>query len=104
MRTPLSKQRNKHIQQVLVEAARLAPRYSDELALLHERERQEGTATGPRSPWPGRWSRYMLAVERTQQDFVPAGSSDEPRQRKNLPKKEEKHQDHIDAQAARSRS
>jgi transposase len=42
MRTPISKQRNKHIQQVLVEAARLAPRYSDQLALLYERERQRG--------------------------------------------------------------
>lgn len=31
MRTPISKQRNKHIQRVLVEAARLAPRYSEEL-------------------------------------------------------------------------
>ena len=42
MRTPISKQRNKHIQQVLVEAARLAPRYSEELALFYERERQRG--------------------------------------------------------------
>src|ERR1700746_3085827 len=42
MRTPISKQRNKHIQQVLVKAARLAPRYSEELALLYERERQRG--------------------------------------------------------------
>src|SRR5262249_39914896 len=40
MRTPISKQRNKHIQRILVEAARLAPRYSGELALLYERERQ----------------------------------------------------------------
>ena len=39
MRMPLSKQRNKHIQHVLVEAAKLAPRYNDELALLHEKER-----------------------------------------------------------------
>ena len=32
LRTPLSKQRNKHIQHVLVEAAKLAPRQSHELA------------------------------------------------------------------------
>jgi transposase len=32
MRMPLSKQRNKHIQRVLVEAAKLAPRQSHELA------------------------------------------------------------------------
>lgn len=34
VRTPLSKKRNKHIQHVLVEAAKLAPRYDPELALL----------------------------------------------------------------------
>src|SRR5205823_2363813 len=32
MRTPLSKQRNKHLQRVLVEAAKVAPRESPELA------------------------------------------------------------------------
>jgi transposase len=39
---PISKQRNKHMQQVLVEAAKLAPRYSHELALVYERERLRG--------------------------------------------------------------
>src|SRR5258705_13569232 len=42
LRMPISKQRNKHIQQTLVEAAKLAPRYSHELALVYERERQRG--------------------------------------------------------------
>jgi len=42
MRMPISKQRNKHIQHVLVEAAKLAPRYSHELALLREKEIQRG--------------------------------------------------------------
>src|SRR5579859_5553191 len=42
LRTPISKQRNKHIQQVLVEAAKLAPRLSHELALIHEKEKQKG--------------------------------------------------------------
>jgi hypothetical protein len=36
MRTPLSKQRNKHIQRVLVEAAKLAPRQDHNLALVYE--------------------------------------------------------------------
>ncbi len=39
---PISKQRNKHIQQVLVEAAKLAPRYWHELALVREKEIQRG--------------------------------------------------------------
>jgi hypothetical protein len=34
---PLSKQRNKHIRHVLVEAAKLAPRQSAELALIHQK-------------------------------------------------------------------
>ena len=42
MRTPISKQRNKHIQHVLVEAAKLAPRQCHELALIYEKEMQRG--------------------------------------------------------------
>src|SRR5580693_2216711 len=38
MRMPLSKQRNKHIQRVLVEAAKLAPRECHELAVVRARE------------------------------------------------------------------
>ena len=51
MRTPLSKQRNKHIQRVLVEAAKLAPRQNHELALVHEKENAKGKSpTAPRLP------------------------------------------------------
>jgi len=39
--TPLSKKRNKHIQHVLVEAAKLAPRYDPALAFMHEKNRKE---------------------------------------------------------------
>jgi transposase len=41
MRMPLSKQRNKHIQRTLVEAAKLAPRQSHELAVIYDREKQK---------------------------------------------------------------
>src|SRR6266567_4545104 len=44
VRTPLSKQRNKHVQHVLVEAAKLAPRYDPDLALFYAREKQKGNA------------------------------------------------------------
>src|SRR5579863_4020622 len=47
-RTPLSKQRNKHLQTTLIEAAKMAPRYSPTLALLYDRERQKGNANAPR--------------------------------------------------------
>jgi len=41
-RTPISKQRNKHLQSVLVEAAKLGPRLSPDLALVYETEKQKG--------------------------------------------------------------
>ena len=41
-RTPISKQRNKHLQTMLVEAAKLAPRWYPKLALIYEREKQRG--------------------------------------------------------------
>jgi transposase len=43
-RTPLSKQRNKHLQTTLIEAAKMAPRYSPALAMLYDQERQKGHA------------------------------------------------------------
>jgi hypothetical protein len=43
-RTPLSKQRNKHLQTTLIEAAKMAPRYSPTLAILYDQEKQKGNA------------------------------------------------------------
>jgi transposase IS116/IS110/IS902 family protein len=40
-RTPLSKQRNKHLQTTLIEAAKMAPRYSPNLAMLYDKEKQK---------------------------------------------------------------
>jgi transposase len=72
MRTPISKQRNKHIQHVLVEAAKLAPRYSHELALLREKEIQRGNKNRATMAIARKLVAYMLAVDRRKQDFVPA--------------------------------
>ncbi len=44
LRTPISKQRNKHIQSVLVEAAKFAPQVNHELALVYEKEKQKGNS------------------------------------------------------------
>lgn len=41
-RGPLSKQRNRHLQRVLIEAAKLAPRYNEELAALHAKQCERG--------------------------------------------------------------
>jgi transposase len=73
MRMPLSKQRNKHIQRVLVEAAKLAPRESPELALIRDRELERGNRNRATLAVARKMVCYMLAVERRQQDFVAAG-------------------------------
>lgn len=72
MRTPISKQRNKHIQHVLVEAAKMAPRYSHELALVREKDMQKGNKNRATLAVARKMVAYMLAVERRKQDFVPA--------------------------------
>ena len=72
VRMPISKQRNKHIQHVLVEAAKLAPRYSHELALVREKEMQRGNKNQATLAVARKLVAYMLAVDRRQQDFVPA--------------------------------
>jgi hypothetical protein len=64
---PISKQRNKHIQQVLVEAAKLAPRYN------HEREQQRGNKNRATLAVARKMVAYMLAVERRKQNFVLKG-------------------------------
>ena len=72
LRTPLSQQRHKHIQSVLIEAAKLAPRQSHELALLHEREKQKGNAHRATLAVARKRVAYLLAVDRREKDFVPA--------------------------------
>src|SRR6476660_4646780 len=72
VRTPISKQRNKHIQQVLVEAAKLAPRFSHELALIHEKEKQKGDRNRATLAVARKIVAWMVAVERRKQAFVSA--------------------------------
>lgn len=72
MHMPISKQRNKHIQRVLIEAAKLAPGQSHELALIHARELERGNRNRATLAVARKVVCYMLAVERRQQDFVPA--------------------------------
>jgi transposase len=72
LRMPLSKQRNKYIQRTLIEAAKLATRYSHELAVVYEKERQRGNANRATLAVARKLVAYLLAVDRRKQDFVPA--------------------------------
>src|SRR3954469_9095805 len=72
LRTPLSKQRNKHIQRVLVEAAKLAPKQDHELALVYEKEKQKGNGNRATLAIARKMVAWLLAVDREQRAFVPA--------------------------------
>jgi transposase len=72
LRTPLSQQRHKHIQHVLSEAAKWAPRQSQELALVSEKEKQKGNANRATLAVARKMVAYLLAAEREQRAFVPA--------------------------------
>ena len=69
-RTPLSKQRNKHLQTTLIEAAKLAPRYSPTLALLYDREKQRGNANRATLAVARKLVAYLVAVDRREKDFL----------------------------------
>jgi len=71
-RTPLSKQRDKHIQSVLIEAAKLAPQHSADSAPVYERESRKGNANSATLAVARKLVAYLLAVDRGQRDFVSA--------------------------------
>jgi transposase len=77
LRMPIFKQRNKHIQRVLIEAAKLATRESPDLAMIRARELEKGNPNRATlavarkmvitySPWPvnGAQLRYHEAKAR----------------------------------------
>lgn len=70
-RGPISKQRNKHLQCMLVEAAKLAPRWNPELAAVYERECEPGNRNRATLAVARKLVAYMLAVEKRGTDFVP---------------------------------
>jgi transposase len=69
-RTPLSKQRNKHLQTTLIEAAKMAPRYSPTLALLYDREKPRGTANRAMLAVARKLVAYLMAMDRGQTHFL----------------------------------
>ncbi len=68
-RMPLSKQRNKHLQRTLIEAAKMAPRYSPELAMLYDKEKQKGNANRATLAVARKLVAYLMAVDRGQRNF-----------------------------------
>ena len=63
-RGPISKKRNKHLQTILVEAAKLAPRWNPQLAELHEKELARGNRNRATLAVARKLVEFMLAVDR----------------------------------------
>jgi len=71
-RGPISKQRNRHLQTVLVEAAKLAPRWNAQLAEVHGREVERGNRNRATLAVARKLVSYMLAVDKRGRGFIPA--------------------------------
>lgn len=69
-RNPLSKQRNKHLQTILVEAAKLAPRWNPQLALVQHKARDRGANRNEATIEVARkLVAYLLYVDKTGKEF-----------------------------------
>jgi transposase len=66
-RGPLSKQRNAHLQTVLIEAAHLAPRYNPLLAEVYRRELERGNANRATLAVARKLVAYLLAADKGHQ-------------------------------------
>lgn len=70
-RGPLSKQRNKHLQRVLIEAAKLAPRWNPQLRQVYERACERGPRNRATLAVARKLVAYLWAVDTSGRPFVP---------------------------------
>ncbi|MCD6474891.1 MAG: IS110 family transposase [Anaerolineaceae bacterium] len=68
-RGPISKKRNKHLQTVLVEAAKLAPRWNSQLAEVYDKEFATGNRNSATLAVARKLAAYMLSVDKNQTAF-----------------------------------
>ncbi len=74
-RGPISKQRNKHLQTILIEAAKLAPIWNQQLARVYDRERDHGSNHNQATIAVARkLLAYLLAVDKSGTAFVVQGT------------------------------
>lgn len=68
-RGPISKKRNKHLQSILVEAAKLAPMRNDTLREIHDRELAKGNQNRATLAVARKLVEYLVAVDRRASEF-----------------------------------
>ena len=69
-RGPISKKRNKHLQTMLIETAKLAPHWNPQLAALHEKELVRGNRNRATLAVARKLVEFLLAVDRRGTPFV----------------------------------
>lgn len=69
-RGPLSKKRNKYLQTKLVEAAKLAPQWNWQLAIVHEKALRHGNRNQATLAVARKLVEYLLAVDRRGTPFI----------------------------------
>jgi transposase len=76
LRGPISKKRNKHLQAVLIEAAKLAPHWNPQLAKIHTRELTKGNRNRATLAVARKLVTYLLTIDKTEKDFVFVNEAD----------------------------
>lgn len=66
----ISKKRNKHLQTILIEAAKLAPPLNTKLAEMYKQESAKGSRNSATLAVTRKLVAYMLAVDRAKQRFI----------------------------------
>jgi transposase len=69
-RGPISKKRNKHLQTMLIEAAKIAPHWNPKLAVIHQQELNKGNKNRATLAVARRLVAYMMAVDKSGSDFI----------------------------------
>lgn len=75
-RGPISKQRNKYLQTILIEAAKLAPRYNPPLAAVHEQHLARGNRNRATLAVARKLVAYLMAVDKSGKAFQPRATED----------------------------
>ena len=69
-RMPLSKQRNKYLQRVLIEAAKLAPNFNPQLRAVYDKQAQKGNRNQATLAVARKLVDYLMAVDKSGEPFA----------------------------------
>jgi len=83
-RGPISKMRNKHLQTILIEAAKIAPHWNPQLADLREKELKKGNKNRATLAVARKLVAYMMAVDKSGIGFIVQEEQKQPENEKRI--------------------